>query len=168
MQYIAKIRDKSYKIDIDEMDGKLQIKLDGKPVMVDFTQIKPPHFYSFLVNNKSFDVEITKSSESYWVNVNGSRYECFLEDERLSRIKDIAGLKKDVLHEKEIKTPMPGLVVSIEVKEGDVVKVGQGVAIVEAMKMENELKATFEGKVKKVKVKPGQAVDKDDVLVIFE
>lgn len=168
MQYIATIRDRSYKIEINEMNGMLQIKLDGKPITVDFTRIKPPHFYSFLVNNKSFDVEITKDSESYWVNVNGNKYECFLEDERLSKIKDIAGLKKDVAHEKEIKTPMPGLVVSIEVKEGDIVKVGQGVAIVEAMKMENELKATFEGKVKKVKVIPGQAVDKDDVLVIFE
>ncbi len=168
MQYVAKVKDKSYKIDINEMDGKLQIEVDGKPVTVDFARIKPSHFYSFLVNNKSFDTEIIKKYESYYVNVNGSKYECVLEDERLSRIKDIAGLKKDVAHEREIKTPMPGLVVSIEVKEGDMVKVGQGVAIVEAMKMENELKATFEGKVKKVKVKPGQAVDKDDVLVIFE
>jgi biotin carboxyl carrier protein len=60
------------------------------------------------------------------------------------------------------------LVLAIEVKEGDLVKTGQGVAIVEAMKMENELKAKFDGKVKKIKVKPGQAVDKDEVLVIFE
>jgi biotin carboxyl carrier protein len=45
---------------------------------------------------------------------------------------------------------------------------GQGVAIVEAMKMENELKAKFDGKVKKVRVKPGQAVEKDEVMVVFE
>ena len=63
---------------------------------------------------------------------------------------------------------MPGLVVAIEVKEGEMVKAGQGVAIVEAMKMENELKAKFDGKVKKVRVKPGQAVEKDEVMVIFE
>jgi len=168
MQYIVKIKDKTYKIDINEIDGKLQITLDGKLITVDFTWIKPPHFCSFLVDNKSFDVEITKKSESYYVNINGSKYECFLEEERFLKIKDIAGLKKEITHEKEIKTPMPGLVVSIEVKEGDMVKIGQGVAIVEAMKMENELKATFEGIVKKIKVKPGQAVDKDEVLVIFE
>jgi len=168
MKYLAKIEDKSYQVDISEVDGKLRISLDSNPISVDFVQVKPPNFFSFLVDNRSFDVEITKNSESYWINLNGRKYECFLEDERLSRLKDIAGFKKEILHEKELKTPMPGLVLAIEVKEGDLVKTGQGVAIVEAMKMENELKAKFDGKVKKIKVKPGQAVDKDEVLVIFE
>jgi len=168
MQYVAKIEDKSFIININELDGELEVKLDGKQIEVDFVQVKPPNFFSFLVNNKSFDVEIIKNSEGYWVNMDGRKYECFLEDERISKIKDIAGFKKDILQEKEIKTPMPGLVVAIEVKEGDTVIAGQGVAIVEAMKMENELKAKFDGRVKKVKVKPGQAVDKNDVLIIFE
>jgi acetyl/propionyl-CoA carboxylase alpha subunit len=168
MKYIARIEDKNYQIDITETDGNLEVKLNGKPVSVDFSQVKPPNFFSFLVDNRSFDVEIIKNSESYWVNMNGRKYECFLEDEKISRLKDIAGFKKEILHEKELKTPMPGLVLAIEVKEGDLVKTGQGVAIVEAMKMENELKAKFDGKVKKIKVKPGQAVDKDEVLVIFE
>jgi len=168
MKYIAKIEDKSHQVDITDVDGKLEVVLDGKPISVDFVQIKPPNFFSFLVENKSFDVEITKNSESYWVNMNGRKYECFLEDEKLSRLKDIAGFKKEILHEKELKTPMPGLVLAIEVNEGDLVKTGQGVAIVEAMKMENELKAKFDGRVKKVRVKPGQAVDRDEILVIFE
>ena len=168
MKYIAKIENKSHQIYISEVDGKLEVSLDGKPISVDFVQVKPPNFFSFLVDNKSFDVEIIKNSESYWVNMNGRKYECFLEDEKISRLKDIAGFKKEILHEKELKTPMPGLVLAIEVKEGDLVKTGQGVAIVEAMKMENELKAKFDGRVKKIKVKPGQAVDKDEVLVIFE
>jgi len=168
MKYLAKIQDKSYETDITETGGKLKITLDGKPVSVDFVQVKSPNFFSFLVNNKSFDVEITKNSESYRVNLNGRKYECVLEDERLSRLRDVAGFKKEVSHEKELKTPMPGLVLAIEVKEGDAVKTGQGIAIVEAMKMENELKAKFDGTVKKIKVKPGQAVDKDEVLVIFE
>ncbi|OGC84283.1 MAG: hypothetical protein A2W07_05105 [candidate division Zixibacteria bacterium RBG_16_43_9] len=168
MKYVAEIKDKNYQIDITETDGKLEVKLDGKPVSVDFSQVKPPNFFSFLVDNKSFDVEIIKNSESYWVNMNGRKYECFLEDEKISRLKDIAGFKKEILHEKELKTPMPGLVLAIEVKEGDLVKTGQGVAIVEAMKMENELKAKFDGKVKQIRVKPGQAVDRDEVLVIFE
>lgn len=168
MKYLAKIQDKSYEIDITETGGKLQISLAGNPVSVDFVLVKSPNFFSFLVNNKSFDVEITKNSESYRVNLNGRKYECVLEDERLSRLRDVAGFKKEVSHEKELKTPMPGLVLAIEVKEGDAVKTGQGIAIVEAMKMENELKAKFDGTVKKIKVKPGQAVDKDEVLVIFE
>lgn len=168
MKYLAKIEDKRFEIDVTETDGKLKISLDSESISVDFVQVKPPNFFSFLVNNKSFDVEITKNSESYWVNLNGRKYECVLEDERLSRLREVAGFKKEVSHEKELKTPMPGLVLAIEVKEGDAVKTGQGIAIVEAMKMENELKAKFDGTVKKIKVKPGQAVDKDEVLVIFE
>jgi len=168
MKYIAKIEDKSHQVDLTEINGKLEVTIDGRPISVDFVQVKPPNFFSFLVDNKSFDVEIIKNSESYRVNMNGRKYECFLEDEKLSRLKDIAGFKKEILHEKELKTPMPGLVLAIEVKEGDLVIAGQGVAIVEAMKMENELKAKFDGRVKKIKVKPGQAVDKDQVLVIFE
>jgi biotin carboxyl carrier protein len=168
MKYIANIEDKSFVVDIIETDGKLIIKLDGHPVVVDFVQVKPPNHFSFLVNNQSFDVEIVKNAEGYWVNFNGRRYECLLEDEKIQRIKDIAGLKKEILHDRELKSPMPGLVVAIEVKEGEMVKVGQGVAIVEAMKMENELKAKFDGKVKKVRVKPGQAVEKDEVMVVFE
>jgi biotin carboxyl carrier protein len=168
MKYIARIEDKNYQIDITETDRTLEVKFNGKPISVDFVQVNPPNFFSFLVDNKSFDVEIIKNSESYWVNLKGRKYECFLEDEKFSRIKDIAGFKKEILHEKELKTPMPGLVLAIEVNEGDLVKTGQGVAIVEAMKMENELKAKFDGRVKKIKVKPGQAVDRDEVLVIFE
>ncbi len=168
MKYIANIDDKSFEVDIIETDGKLIIKLDGQLVEVDFVQVKPPNLFSYLVNNQSFDVEIVKNAEAYWVNFNGRRYECILEDEKIQRIKDIAGLKKEVLHDRELKSPMPGLIVAIEVKEGEMVKVGQGVAIVEAMKMENELKAKFDGKVKKVRVKPGQVVEKDEVMVVFE
>jgi len=168
MKYIANIEDKSFEVDIIETDGKLIIRLDGQPVTVDFVRIKPPNLFSFLVDNQSFDVEIVKNEEGYWVNFNGRRYECVLEDEKIQRIKDIAGFKKEILHDRELKSPMPGLVVAIEVKEGEMVKAGQGVAIVEAMKMENELKAKFDGKVKKVRVKPGQAVEKNEILVIFE
>lgn len=168
MKYIANIEDKSFEVDIIETDGKLIIKLDGQPVAVDFVQVKPPNLFSFLVDNQSFDVEIVKNAEGYSVNFNGRRYECILEDEKIQKIKDIAGFKKEILHDRELKSPMPGLVVAIEVEEGEMVKAGQGVAIVEAMKMENELKAKFDGKVKKVRVKPGQAVEKNEVLVIFE
>jgi len=63
---------------------------------------------------------------------------------------------------------MPGLVIKVEVQEGDAVVGGQGLVIVEAMKMENELKAEGEGRVARVLVAPGQTVEKDQVLVEFE
>jgi pyruvate carboxylase subunit B len=63
---------------------------------------------------------------------------------------------------------MPGLIVRIEIAAGDTVKLGQGIVIIEAMKMENELKAATVGVVSRIHVQPGQAVDKGAVLVEFE
>ena len=67
-----------------------------------------------------------------------------------------------------VEVPITGKIISVNVKKGDTVKVGQSLAIIEAMKMENELKAKDDGRVKQVKVKSGQAVDKDEVLIVFE
>jgi len=168
MRYIAKVKEKTFKIDIEEKDGKLEVKLNGKPVSVDLIEVKPPNFLSLLVNNRSFDAEILKDSERYWVSMRGRRFECVLEDERVSKLKELSGFTDKEGIQKELRSPMPGLVVAVEVKESQEVKAGEGLVIVEAMKMENELKASFKGKVKSIKVKEGQAVEKDEVLIVFE
>ncbi|MBI4551164.1 MAG: biotin/lipoyl-binding protein [Candidatus Latescibacteria bacterium] len=67
-----------------------------------------------------------------------------------------------------ITAPMPGRVLAVEVAVGDAVTAGQGVVIIEAMKMENELRAHADGRVKEVRVQPGDAVNKGDVLVVLE
>lgn len=168
MKYIVKVEDRNFQIDITERDGGLSIVLDGKPVQADSVHIKGKNFVSFLFNHRSFDLEFSKNEEKVSVFLNGKRYECVLEDERTQRLKRLGVLKVETKKEKELKSPMPGLVASIEVKEGDMVVAGQGVVIVEAMKMENELKAKFDGKVKAIKVKEQQVVDKDEVLIVFE
>ena len=168
MKYVVQIEGKSYQVDISEQDGELQINLDGKPVQADSVYIKGKNFVSFLFNHRSFDLEFSKNEEKVSVFLNGKRYECVLEDERTQRLKRLGVLKIETKKEKELKSPMPGLVTAIEVKVGDMVVAGQGVIIVEAMKMENELKAKFDGKVKTIKVKEHQAVDKDKVLIVFE
>ena len=168
MKYVVQIEGKSYEVDLSEQDGELQINLDGKPVQADSVYIKGKNFVSFLFNHRSFDLEFSKNEEKVSVFLNGKRYECVLEDERTQRLKRLGVLKIETKKEKELKSPMPGLVTAIEVKVGDMVVAGQGVIIVEAMKMENELKAKFDGKVKTIKVKEHQAVDKDKVLIVFE
>ena len=168
MKYLVQIENKSYQVEITEQNGEVLIHLDGKPVQADSAQIKGKNFVSFLFNHKSFDLEFSKNEEKVSVYLNGKRYDCVLEDERTQKLKRLEGLRVDTKKEKELRSPMPGLVTSIEVKAGDFVVTGQGVMIVEAMKMENELKAKFDGKVKAVKVKEHQAVDKDQVLIVFE
>jgi acetyl/propionyl-CoA carboxylase alpha subunit len=168
MKYVVQIEGTSYQVEISEQDGEVQVNLDGKPVQADWVQIKDKNFVSFLFNHRSFDLEFSKNEEKVSVFLNGKRYDCVLEDERTQRLKRLGVLKVETKKEKELKSPMPGLVTAIEVKQGDLVVAGQGVVIVEAMKMENELKAKFDGKVKAIKVKEHQVVDKDEVLIVFE
>jgi pyruvate carboxylase subunit B len=168
MKYLVQIENKSYQVDISEQDGEVRINLDGELVQADSAQIKDKSFVSFLFNHKSFDLEFSRNGETVSVFLNGKKYDCMLEDEKTQKFKRLEGLRVDTKKDKELKSPMPGLVTGIEVKEGDFVVAGQGVMIVEAMKMENELKAKFDGKVKAIKVKEHQAVDKDQVLVVFE
>ncbi|KPL05313.1 MAG: hypothetical protein AMJ73_01455 [candidate division Zixibacteria bacterium SM1_73] len=142
--------------------------MDGKPVLADSISIRGKNHVSFLFNNKSFDLEFSRNEDKVSVFLDGKRYECVLEDERTQRLKRLGKLKIETKKEKELKSPMPGLVTAIEVKEGDWVVAGQGVIIVEAMKMENEMKAKSDGRVKTIKVKEHQAVEKDEVLIVFE
>jgi acetyl/propionyl-CoA carboxylase alpha subunit len=168
MKYVVQTEGKSYEVDISEQDGKVEVNLDGKPVQADSVQVKGKNFVSFLFNNRSFDLEFSKNQDKVSVFLNGKRYDCVLEDERTQRLKRLEHLKVETKKEQELKSPMPGLVTTIEVKQGDMVVAGQGVVIVEAMKMENELKAKFDGRIKAIKVKEHQAVDKDQVLIVFE
>jgi biotin carboxyl carrier protein len=74
----------------------------------------------------------------------------------------------DDVADKTIVAPTPGLVVEVEVEVGQTVRAGQGVVVVEAMKMENELKAPADGVVASIAVQPGQTVDKGAVLLVLE
>lgn len=168
MKYKVKVEDKDFQIDIIEQDGAFKVNLDGKPVLADSISTRGKNHVSFLFNNKSFDLEFSRNEDKVSVFLNGKRYECVLEDERTQRLKRLEKLKVETKKEKELKSPMPGLVTAIEVKEGDWVVAGQGVIIVEAMKMENEMKAKSDGRVKAIKVKEHQAVEKDEVLIVFE
>jgi biotin carboxyl carrier protein len=93
--------------------------------------------------------------------------EFLVEDERTARLKK--SMNQTVAHkiEKDLKAPMPGMIVLIEVKPGQQLKKGDGLLIIEAMKMENEIKAPFDCMVKEIKVQERQAVEKGQVLVVF-
>jgi acetyl/propionyl-CoA carboxylase alpha subunit len=168
MKYSVRIHDKTFSVEVRETAGAWHVLLDGKEIPMDAVEVKPPHLYSFLVGNRSFDVEVVKNSEGYIVHLEGRTYECFLEDERVARLKRLAGFPGVSHKDKELKAPMPGLILAVEVKEGDRVKAGQGLVIIEAMKMENEIRASFDAAVKSIKVNAKQAVERNEVLMIFE
>ena len=168
MKYTARVEDEIFEIQITEKDKGLEMRIEGEVVPFDLAKVENSNLVSILIGNRSFEAEVSRNADGYEVFLKGQKFNCFLEDERTARLKSLVGYEVKTVREKEFVTPMPGLVVTVDIKEGEQIKAGQGLVVVEAMKMENELKARFDAKVKEVKVKPGQAVEKDEVLIVFE
>jgi len=105
---------------------------------------------------------------TYLLRIDGRRYPVEALDERTRAIRDLSAAAAGPAGPQPVRAPMPGLMVRIDVKPGDQVQAGQGVAAMEAMKMENELRAPAAGRVKAVHVSVGQAVEKGALLVEFE
>jgi biotin carboxyl carrier protein len=97
--------------------------------------------------------------------VSGRRFDVEALDERTRAIRELTRATERRAGPAPLVAPMPGLIVRVEVREGDVVRPGQGLVVMEAMKMENELRTTSGGTVQAVLVQPGAAVEKGAVLI---
>ncbi len=168
MDYMVKILDKTYTVTINPATHPPKVSLNGKPVETQFFTRADNSEIQLLMNNNSYDVEVAKQKGQFSVFIYGREFSVYAEDERLARIREVAGMGPGGADMKELAAPMPGLVTRVLKDVGDEVKKGESVVIVEAMKMENELKSGVDGKIKEVKVKEGQSIDKNTILVIFE
>lgn len=104
----------------------------------------------------------------YTLWIDGYRLETEALDERTRSIRDLTAARAGPTGPAPILAPMPGLIVRVSVKAGDKVEAGQGLVVMEAMKMENELRATSAGVVKSVEVAAGTVVEKGALLVALE
>ena len=125
----------------------------------------------FLHQHKSVEAEIIKADflqKKYLVKINSNIHEVQIADELDLLIEKMGLSLGNTQAENDIKAPMPGLILDVNVKEGDEVKEGDFLLVLEAMKMENALSAPRDGKVKSVSVKKGDKVDKNQLLVEME
>jgi len=165
MLYHVKVADRTMKVELSP-DGVI---VDGVAARADLAHVEGTDLWSLLLDGGSFRVLADRSGDGLWaLHLRGRRYELEVVDERTRAIQEMTGAGAAQVGPRPIRAPMPGLVVKVEVSVGDRVEAGQGVAIVEAMKMENELKAVAPGVVARVHVTPGQTVEKDQVLIELE
>ena len=108
------------------------------------------------------------SRGSYTLWLDGYRFEVEAVDERTRAIRELSGANAGPVGPAPLKAPMPGLIVRVNVAVGDVVSAGQGLVVMEAMKMENELRAIAAGRVKSIAARPGTAVEKGTLLIELE
>ena len=108
----------------------------------------------------------TRGRYTLWLD--GFRYEVEALDERARAIRELAGAASGPTGPAPLIAPMPGMIVRVAVQVGDAVQAGQGLVVMEAMKMESELRATAAGTVKAVLAQPGTAVEKGALLLELE
>ncbi len=99
------------------------------------------------------------------LSIEGNYYDVVVEDRRSLLRKRMLLTRPHSTWVQEVRAPMPGKVVRIEVKTGDTVKAGAGLLVLEAMKMENEIKSSFAGIIEAVHATPGKAVEKGELLL---
>lgn len=162
MKYITHIEDQEFTIVIDRDD---QIMVNGQVYDIDFQQLSEGGMLSLLLNNRSLEAIVEERDEAWEVLLKGELYSVHVQDERAYRLAKARGAAVEASGEAVIKSPMPGLIVSVPVEEGQEVKKGDQVIILESMKMENELRSPRDGVVLRVHVTQGDSVDKDQVLV---
>jgi len=148
---------------------KPQILVNGHPVEVEADQLKEvaqvePGVYSVLADGRSFEVRAIATPGGLRLEVNGRRFTAEVYDPRDRGQKSAAALATG---RQNIAAPMPGKVIRVLVRQGDAVEVGQGLVVVEAMKMQNEMKAVRMGTVVEVRVKDGDTVSAGDTLVVL-
>lgn len=163
MRYFVRVGKRSFQVDLDPSG----VLLDGIPVSAALAHVEGTHLTSLVLDGASFRIlaEPGPDPASWHLHMRGRRHVVEAMDERSHSIREMTGSAGGPTGPKPLRAPMPGLVVKVEVGEGDRVEPGQGVVVMEAMKMENELRAEVGGIVARVHVRPGQTVDKDQLLI---
>jgi biotin carboxyl carrier protein len=163
MKYVTTIGERQYTIEINRDD---QVTVDGVTYPIDLRAIDEATF-SLLIDNVSLEALVETSNGEIQVLLRGRLYPVQVEDERVSRLSRSGGGLHAGSGEVTLKSPMPGLIVSIAVTEGQAVKKGQTVVVLESMKMENELKAPRDGTIASIKVSPRQSVEQGQPLAVL-
>lgn len=163
---MAKIKIDNELIEILHSEQGLQI--DGETVQYELVRIAEQRFH-LLLNNRSYRIEVTgrdNATGQLTFELNGRPYSGKISY-RIEQLLKSMGMETGKKIQKEIKAPMPGLVLQVLVQAGSEVKEGDDLLILEAMKMENALKAPQDGVIDKVLVKTSDKVDKNQLLVAY-
>jgi biotin carboxyl carrier protein len=165
--YHATIDAMEHELEIEELAdaGAFEITLGGKKINADLRQAGPTSF-SIIVGNRSFDLDVIRQGDEFVVSSRAGVTRLTLEDAR-RRLLHSRGAR-EVSGKVQMRAMMPGRVLRVSVQVGDQVEAQQGVLVIEAMKMENELKSPKAGKVAEVKVTAGQTVEKGELLIVIE
>jgi len=166
VKYFVRIGDEDHEVVLDS-EG---IQIDGARVTASVSPSDGTPVRTVSIGPEVHRVVVRRGSArgNYTLWLDGFRFEVEALDERTRAIRELSGASSAPTGPAPLVAPMPGLIVRVAVKPGDEVRAGQGLVVMEAMKMENELRAVAAGRVKSVQAQPGMAVEKGALLVELE
>jgi biotin carboxyl carrier protein len=178
---VATVGSATLTIDLEDDGAVRAVKLDGDERTVDWRAVggrklsaqgERAGHYSLLIGDRSYEMFIRAAgrqesgANAFEVSVGGQTFEVGVQDERARALASLVGEAR-ASGDVTIRAPMPGLVSNVLVSEGDEVRRGQAVVVLEAMKMENDLSATRAGIVKVLRVAKGQTVAQGEALAVI-
>jgi acetyl/propionyl-CoA carboxylase alpha subunit len=162
MKYISEVDGLEFLVEIlDEH----HVRFGGDVLEVDLAAVSGEPLYSLIVNGESFEGYVYPDDDGWQVLLLGQFYQVLVEDEREKRLRTATQGVVQSGGEFVLKAPMPGLVISVPVSEGQVVEKGQTLILLESMKMQNELRAPYAGKVARLRIKAGESVEQKQILL---
>ena len=164
MTYDVNVDGKNYRLELNRVDGRWETRLDGREVAIDAVLARPD-VLSIIIDGKAYEIKRERTATDMHLWVGSRRYAVQLRDPRSLRSR---ASDDDGKGPRKLLAPMPGKVVRVLLNEESPVEAGQGVVVVEAMKMQNEIKSPKKGVVRKLVAAEGAAVNAGDVLAVVE
>ena len=162
MKYIASVENQEFVIDVNR-EG--EVSVNNVIHTADMQTIGGSRLYSLIVDGRSYDIFIDEQDERYLLVMQEGLFEVKVEDERTRRLAGLQHAPAPPAGEILIKAPMPGVVVDVPIAAGQAVEAGDRVVVLESMKMQNGFKTPRAGVVRTVRVKPGDRVDENQILL---
>lgn len=171
MKYIAQCEGNNFEVEVlndqtirvDGIELNYDLRLGSLPAAAALNGAEP---VSLILNGRSYQMWMECVDSCIRVHLAGFDYNIRVEDEIRHRLRILADVDEQSLDFGQVTAPMPGLVVQILAEPEQEVKKGQGIIIVEAMKMENEIRSPVSGKVREIRVDVGQTVEKGEILAL--
>ena len=168
MKYYAIVGDREYECTLDSQNGELFVEIDGKRYRTDLRHIPRSHAYSLLLDGRSYEFAIHEDAGAIELDGAAGQFHVEVEDARTHAARVKTGGSRSVEGPLTVKAVMPGIVREVRVAPGEPVAKGHAMIILEAMKMQNEIRADRSGTVKRVHVAVGDTVEKGAKLVEIE
>lgn len=167
MKLSVMVGDVSHEVQFDEAYGQRTLEVDGQALDLSLLRLDGCRM-RFTVDGRPVDAMVTGQLPNLLVDAGFGPQAVLVEESRFAAVRRISGLTTRVRALPGLLAPMPGLITRVLVSEGDVVGPGTPLLVMEAMKMENELRSPGAGKVSKIRVRQGEAVEVGSLLIAFE